>query len=161
VITLGDVEGKEGLTFLLEFAIEPHPIPTRIRIPLAVTAEIPEKKSYALTEEVQLTMLNDFQPDDPPEKLIRAVRLLTLYRLNERAWQEMDSGKVDQAAMHMHHLSTRFLEVGESRLAQQAELEARRLSVSGKLSAEGRKQLKYGTRALMGKTIQLEWNDQL
>jgi Ca-activated chloride channel family protein len=158
-ISLGDVESREGLTFLLEFAVEPHPIPTRIRIPLVMTAEMPEKNSCTLREQVQLTLLDDFQTDDPPEKVIRAVRLLTLYRLNERAWQKVDSGKVDQAAAHMQHLSTRFLEVGESRLAKQAELEARRLSVSGKLSPEGRKQLKYGTRALMGKTIQLEWND--
>lgn len=159
VITLGDVESQGGLTFLLEFAVEAHPIPTRIRIPLVMNAEIPEKKSCTVMEDVQLTLLHDFQPDDPPEKVIRAVRLLTLYRLNERAWQKVDAGDVYQAATHMQHLSTRFLEIGESRLAQQAELEARRLSVSGKLSPEGRKQLKYGTRTLMGKTIQLEWND--
>ena len=46
-------------------------------------------------------------------------------------------------------------------LVQQADIEARRLSASGKLSAEGRKRLKYGTRTLMGKTLQLEWDDSL
>lgn len=158
-ISLGEIESKRGLAFLLEFMIEPQPIPTRMRIPLVLTAEIPGQKMQTLRENVQLTLLSDIQPADPPEKVIRAVRLLTLYRLNEQAWQEADSGKVDQAAARMQHLSTRFLEVGELQLAQQAEQEARRLSVSGKLSAAGRKQLKYGTRTLMGKTIQLEWND--
>jgi hypothetical protein len=159
VISIGDIEGRTPLTFLLEFRVEPHPIPTRIRVPLAISAEIPGREKYILKEQVQLTLLNEVFPADPPEKVIRAVRLLTLYRLNEQAWQEIESGKVDQAATRMNHLSTRFLEVGEAQLAQQAEIEARRLLVSGKLSAEGRKQLKYGTRTLIGKTIQLEWNE--
>ena len=109
----------------------------------------------------QLTILTDAILAEPPPDVIRAVRLLTFYRLNEKAWQEIELGQVDKAATRMHHLSTRFLEIGESRLAQQADIEARRLSVSGKLSAEGRKQLKYGTRTLMGKTLQLEWDDSL
>lgn len=159
VISLGNIEGRRPLTFLLELMIEPHPIPTRIRIPLHMSAEIPGKGQHSLSEEVQLTMLNDVPPQDPPPKIVRAARLLTLYRLNERAWAEVETGAVEQAATRMRHLSTRFLEVGEQGLAQQAENEARRLSVTGKLSAEGRKQLKYGTRTLIGKTIQLEWDD--
>jgi Ca-activated chloride channel family protein len=160
-IRLGDIEGRSPLTFLLEFSIEPHPIPARIRIPLAFEAEIPGQEKQVFEALFQLTILNDAIPADSPPDVIRAVRLLTFYRLNEKAWQEIELGQVDKAATRMHHLSTRFLEIGESRLAQQADIEARRLSVSGKLSAEGRKQLKYGTRTLMGKTLQLEWDDSL
>jgi Ca-activated chloride channel family protein len=160
-ISLGDVEGRVPLTFLLEFVVAPHPIPTRIRIPLKFEAEIPGQEKQKFEEHVQLLLLNDAIPAEPPPDLIRAVRLLTLYRLNEKAWQEIELGQVDKAASRMAHLSTRFLEVGESRLAQQANIEAQRLALSGKLSAEGRKQLKYGTRALMGKTLQLEWDDSL
>ncbi len=158
-IGLGDVEGRTPLTVLLEFKVEPHPIPTRIRIPLAFSAEIPGRGELTFSERVQLTLMDGNPPADPPAAVVSAVRLLALYRLNEQAWQEIESGEVERAATRMQHLSTRFLEVGESRLAQQADMEARRLSLSGKLSAEGRKHLKYGTRALMGKTIQLEWND--
>jgi len=160
-IKLGDIEGRAPLTFLLEFSVEPHPIPTRIRIPLPLVAEIPGEDKQSFEQHVQLTILNDTIPAEPPADVIRAVRLLTLYRLNEKAWQEIESGRVDKAATRMHHLSTRFLEAGESRLAQQAGIEAQRLLVTGKLSAAGRKQLKYGTRTLMGKTIQLEWDDSL
>jgi Ca-activated chloride channel family protein len=160
-IRLGDIEGRAPLTFLLEFSIEPHPIPARIRIPLAFEAEIPGQEKQVFEEQVQLTILTDAILAEPPPDVLRAVRLLTFYRLNEKAWQEIEMGQVEKAATRMHHLSTRFLEVGESRLAQQADIEARRLSASGKLSAEGRKQLKYGTRTLMGKTLQLEWDDSL
>jgi Ca-activated chloride channel family protein len=158
-ISLGDVEGRTPLTCLLEFSIEPHPIPTRIRIPLTITAELPGNKKQTLSQQVQLTLLNDARAADPPAELIRAVQLLTLYRLNEQAWQEIEAGQIKQAATRLHHLATRFLEVGEPRLAKQADLEARRLTGSKNLSTEGHKQLKYGTRTLMGKTLQLDLHD--
>jgi hypothetical protein len=58
----------------------------------------------------------------------------------------------------MHRLSTRLLEAGEPHLAYEADLEARRLLQTGSLSAAGRKSLRYGTRALTRKAIQLEWD---
>lgn len=160
-IPLGDIEGRVPLTFLLEFSVDPHPVPTRIRIPLKIEAEISGQVKQKISENVQLTLLDDALPAAPPPEVVRAARLLTLYRLNEKAWQEIEAGQVSKAAARMKHLSTRFLEAGESRLAQQAGSEARRLSVSGKLSPQGRKHLKYGTRTLMGKTLQLEWDDSL
>ncbi len=158
-ISLGDIEGRTPLTFLLEFSIEPHPIPTRFRIPMPITAELPGNQKQSLSEQIQLTLLHDAQAMDPPPELIRAVQLLTLYRLNEQAWQDIEAGQADQAATRLHHLVTRFLEVGEPRLARQADLEARRLMGSKNLSADGRKKLKYGTRTLMGKTLQLDLHD--
>ncbi|NCF66770.1 MAG: VWA domain-containing protein [Chloroflexi bacterium] len=160
-IELGDIEGRAPLILLLELSIAPHPIETRIRIPLTFVAEIPGQGEQTFEEQIQITILAKAPMIDPPPDLVRAVRLLTLYRLNEKVWQEVELGQLDNAAMRMHHLSTRFLEVGESSLANQANVEARRLSRSGTLSPEGRKRLKYGTRTLMRETIQLEWDDSV
>jgi len=160
-IQLGDIEGRAPLTFLLEFSIAPHPVPTRIRIPLEFVAEVIGHGEQVLKEQVQLTIQVDAPTVEPPPKVMHAVRLLTLYRLNERAWQEAESGHLNEAATRMRYLSTRFLEAREPHLAKQADIEARRLTGSEVLSSEGRKRLKYGTRALMGKTIQLEWDDSL
>lgn len=160
-IELGDIEGRAPLIILLELSIAPHPIETRIRIPLTFVAEIPGQGEQPFAEQTQISILAEAPTLAPPPDLVRAVRLLTLYRLNEKVWQEVESGQLDKAAMRMHHLSTRFLEVGESNLAKQADVEARRLSNSGTLSPAGRKRLKYGTRTLMGETIQLEWDDSV
>ncbi len=160
-IQLGELEGCTPLRFLLEFSILSQPIPTRIRIPVALSAEIPGQGEQNFEEIIQLSISNDAIPLEPPPDVVRAVRLLTLYRLNEKVWREMELGHVDRAATRLNHLSTRFLEAGETILAEQASNEARRLLQVGKLSPGGHKNLKYGTRALMRKAIQLDWDDSM
>jgi hypothetical protein len=59
----------------------------------------------------------------------------------------------------MRHLSTRLLEAGETQLAQQATQEVERLTNAGTMSLEGRKRLKYGTRALIDRQSPLDAND--
>ncbi|MDX1413580.1 MAG: VWA domain-containing protein [Candidatus Promineifilaceae bacterium] len=160
-IQLGAIEGNTPLRFLLEFRLLPQPIPTRVRIPLKMVAEIPGQGEHQLEEIVDLSIMQDGQQVEPPPDIIRAVRLLTLYRLNERAWHEMETGHFDKAVTSMKHLSTRFLEAGEPALAKQARIEAQRLSQGATLSLDGHKNLKYGTRVLMRKAIQLDWDDSM
>jgi Ca-activated chloride channel family protein len=158
-IALGDVEGGGALSFLLAFSVKPQPIPTRVRIPLHISAELPGTGMQKAQEQLELSIMHDPPESDPPPDVIRAVRLLTLYHLHERAWQEAEAGKTAQAAERMRRLSTRLLEAGEPDLAYQADFEARQLGQTGKLSPLGHKALKYGTRALTRKTIQLGWDD--
>jgi Ca-activated chloride channel homolog len=84
---------------------------------------------------------------------VKAVRLLNMYRMNEKVMDEVEAGQLESATKRMQHLTTRLLEAGQTRLAQQAHLEGERLSNMGSLSSEGRKKLKYGTRALLAQTI--------
>ena len=158
-ITLGDIEGGAALSFILAFSVKPQPITTRIRIPLHFSAEIPGDGIQTFQEQIQLSVVVDPPQISPSRDVIRAVRLLTLHHLHERAWQEAESGQTALAAEHMRYLSTRLLEAGEPDLALQADFEARQLVQTGVLSPSGRKRLKYGTRALTQKTIQLEWDD--
>jgi len=55
----------------------------------------------------------------------------------------------------MRHLSTRLLEIGEPQLAQQAYSETQRIATMGSLSPEGRKKIKFGTRSLLTKAINM------
>ncbi|HQF71596.1 MAG TPA: VWA domain-containing protein, partial [Promineifilum sp.] len=86
----------------------------------------------------------------PSPALIEAARRLNLYRMQERAWEEAQSGQLDTAAARMRRLTARYLETGDLRLAQQAQQEAQRLGRQSTMSLEGRKVLKYGTRSLLG-----------
>jgi Ca-activated chloride channel family protein len=155
MIALGDIEGGAALSFVLSFAVKPQPIPTRIRIPLHFSAELPQLGIQTYQERVQLAVVADPPEVDTPPDVFRAVRLLTLYRLHERAREEAESGQTALAAARMRHLSTRLLEAGEPDLAHQAELEARQLAQTGSLSPARRKSLRYGTRALTRKGLQL------
>lgn len=155
-IHLGDLEGRAPLTFLLELLLEPQPIPARLRVPLTLTVDVPGEGEQTLQETVSLLVTAVADEKSPPPALVEAVRLLNLYRLNEKAWAEVEAGQLEQAVTRMRHLTTRYLEVGEKALAQQASQQAQRLARQGAFSLEGHKRLKYGTRLLLGKTMQFK-----
>ncbi len=159
LINLGEISGHAPLRILLEFEIQPQTIPTRIRIPLRFEAKMAQKGKTKFEEKVSISIIQDAQPTLPPAEIVRAVRLLTLHRLNEKVWREVEEGQIERAAVRLNHLSTRFLEAGEDILAGHAQAEAMRLSRMETLSPGAYKNLRYGTRSLMGKTIQLVEDD--
>jgi hypothetical protein len=65
------------------------------------------------------------------------------------AWQDIKTGDIDKATTRLHLLATRLLEEGHTNMAQRVLSEADRLMTRGSMSGEGRKALKYGTRALL------------
>lgn len=158
-IALGNIEGRVPLTCLFVLQLLSPPIPTRVKIPLRITAEIPGHSDQTLQETIRLQLLTTVAQTKPPANLVKAARLLNLYQLNAKALQAAESGDLRLAAQRMRHLTTRYLEAGQSQLAQQASLEAQRLEQTQALSAEGRKRLKYGTRMLFNQTVIFDQND--
>lgn len=154
-IKLGDIEGRRPLSFLLELSVDPQPVENRITLPVNLVANIPGHKvqERKFRQDLQLVALTNPPPEDVPESLLKAVRILSMYRLNEKVLDDMEAGNVKMAATRLHHLTTRFLEAGQTQLAQQSKMEAERLSAVGDLSAEGRKTLKFGTRSLLNQTM--------
>jgi Ca-activated chloride channel homolog len=157
-IRLGNIEGKGVLSFLLELTLQPQQRETRLTIPLEIVADIPARNAQdqVFKNQFQLLISARSATADPPKDLVKAVRMLNMYRMNEKVWEEIEAGNVDLAATRMRHLTTRLLEAGETKLAQQAHAETERLSKVGTLSPEGRKRLKYGTRALLAESMKIE-----
>ena len=87
--------------------------------------------------------------EDPPPGLLDALNRLMLYRLQERAREAVEKGDPEEATRRLEYLATRLFESGEEDLGQAALLEARRVAHTQRLSDEGAKRLKYGTRALL------------
>ncbi len=158
-IPLGNIEGRVPLTCLFVLQLLSPPIPTRVKIPLRITADIPGQASQTLQETVKLQLRVRTEQPKPPSALVKAARLLNLYQLNAKALQEAESGQLALAAQRMRHLTTRYLEAGQAQLAQQASLEANRLEQTEALSAAGRKRLKYGTRMLFNQTVIFDQDD--
>jgi Ca-activated chloride channel homolog len=80
---------------------------------------------------------------------LSALSRLTLYRMQERARIEADAGNYDEASLHLHNLATHLLSQGEQQLAKTALLEADQLQRMHTWSANGTKEIKYKTRALL------------
>jgi Ca-activated chloride channel homolog len=160
-IGLGNIEGKGALSVLLEFVVPPQRYASRMAIPLTLMADIPGRQgeSFTLKKQIQLIVTDKPEEAELPPDLVKAVRLLSMYRINEKVWEEVTAGKVGLAATRLRHLTTRLLEAGEVRLAQQAYAETERLTAAGTLSPEGRKKLKYGTRAMMSSLSGIEGHD--
>jgi len=146
---LGDLEGRSPVAVLLELVVAPQPIAARFRVPLEIRFAPASGGTETLARTVQFVTQQEADDQPPPPALIEAVRLFTLYRMQEKAWEEAQSGKPDTAAARMRRLTTRYMETGDLRLARQAQLEAQQLARLGEMSPEGRKLLKYGTRSLM------------
>jgi hypothetical protein len=74
------------------------------------------------------------------------------YRLQARAWKDVEAGRIDEATHKLQMAGTRLFSAGEHALAQTLQEEGTRLLRSGTASEEGRKRIKFGTRGLMGPT---------
>jgi hypothetical protein len=80
---------------------------------------------------------------------VEALSKLSHYQMQERAWQEAAAGNPGAAAERLKTLGTRLLASGQPELARLALTEASRLEKTQVLSEDAKKQLKYGTRALL------------
>jgi Ca-activated chloride channel family protein len=89
----------------------------------------------------------DLQP--PPTRLLKAMSQLTLYRMQERANQYLAEGQLDDASRHLHNLATHLFSQGQHELARTTLQEAENIDQHLGLSNAGKKQIKYGTRALL------------
>lgn len=163
-LQLGNLEGRTAVSVLLELAVAAQSVETRINLPIEITVDVPgpHLREQSFKHNYCLYVLSEVPKEMPPDDIVEAVRVMNMYRMNEKVWQEVEAGRLDVAATRMHHLSTRLLESGETALAQQAQQEMDRIANAGTMSLEGRKKLKYGTRALIDRTkINKNQHDQM
>jgi hypothetical protein len=83
-----------------------------------------------------------------PSTIVTALGKLAIFKMQEKAMDDLEKGQVSAATQRLETMATRLLNLGETDLARAALLEAGRLARTGGLSAEGRKKIKYGTRSL-------------
>ena len=152
-LRLGTIPQESSLSVLLEFVVPPMEEGTT-RFTLAsgeLSLVIPSESSSPLTYPLRLTRLIGDLPetDMPPRPIFQALSQITLFRMQARARQEVSDGKVQEASMRLQRLATQLFSMGEGELAETALMEAERIQSTHMLSAEGEKQIKYGTRSLM------------
>ena len=108
------------------------------------------------TAPIRLRLIREVQTEatdePPPTKILSALSQLTLYRMQERAHQESEAGNFDGASRALKDLASNLLSQGESGLAHTALLEADYVGRMHEWSAEGGKEIKYSTRALLSST---------
>jgi Ca-activated chloride channel homolog len=150
---LGPISYETSLKILLEFMIQPQAKPIKDSIlfdgRLSVTLTDEHHPERAIPIHLVRSFADEPGSDNPPVEIMEALSRLKLYRLQERARLEVSSGEYAQASEHLHHLATHLLSQGERSLARTALLEAEHIQQDKSFSQQGRKEIKYGTRALL------------
>ena len=153
IFQLGMILHDQSLRLLLEFTIDPTAV-LKDRVDLLVGSlkfKIPSQSLPVQSMRVHISrkVTEQASIESPSPTLVHALANLNLYRMQEMAQEEATSGRYDEASRRLQHLATHLLSNGERSMAKTVLLEAENLRKHGDFSAEGRKNIKYGTRALL------------
>ncbi|HRV91305.1 MAG TPA: DnaJ domain-containing protein [Anaerolineae bacterium] len=149
---LGPLGTGHGKTLLMEFRIHAHATPGEKRLlRITVDSDVPGQNNRRNWEWVDI--MGNFVESQQnnveiPASIITALGKLAIFKMQEKAMDDLEKGHISAATQRLETMATRLLNLGETDLARAALLEAGRLARTGDLSAEGRKKIKYGTRSL-------------
>lgn len=152
-IQIGAVEYNGNTSVIFEFEVSELGKPGQFaqvaqgRIFLVIPSKTIPVERYFISFELPLSSTLGKEP--VPPALMEAMSKISLYRLQEKAKQEVNEGKIDNATRHLKFLATRLMSQGDLKLAGQALSEAEHLQKYGNYSKDGDKIIKYGTRSLL------------
>jgi Ca-activated chloride channel family protein len=149
VLGLGMLQSGMPVRVLVETVVG-QMSPGRHRlVQLDLTAEVPAlERRERLVSDLEVDLLDD-PPEEPvPSAIVNCLSQLSIFRMQEQAWQALESGRREEAGQRLEMIATRLLDMGEKELAQMALLEAGRVAQGGRVSEKGHKAIKYGTRGL-------------
>ncbi len=151
VIDLGSLQADAPLALVLEIGVAQRPPGEHRLLQLELTGDVQAlgRQGETLRRDISIT----FTPAELSEETVQpailsALSKITIYRMQERVWDTLDEGNAEGATHQLEMIATRLFDLGESRLARAAMLEAGRIAKGGTPTAKGRKELKYGTRSL-------------
>lgn len=156
-IPLGSINITRPTTILFEIEIDPIGRGTSEVGLLSgyFTGEIPGHKATSFLERIDfsLPVKNSTQKSQPSPEIENAVSRLTFIRMQENIQREIKSKNTENAVLSLQKLATNLLSVAEYELAQDVLNEAEHVRLNQDHSKSGKKQIKYGTRALIVSAI--------
>lgn len=153
-VRVGNLHRTNKLVILLEFVIKPSEVLEKEIILLDgyVTLHIPTRKvpKTRLPISVKCSLTKDIDPNQGmPAPIVHALSQLSLYRMQEKAQDELKKGDSVKASRHLQYLASHLISKGERDLANTVLEEAENIQKKKSFSKEGDKRIKYGTRSLL------------
>jgi Ca-activated chloride channel family protein len=150
-LILGPLQSDAPISGMLELIVGPHTAGEHRLAQAELSGDIPARQmaGAALKQDVSFTFEPQTNTSAAPPSVLSALAKITIFQMQEGAWQALEKGDVANATHRLETMATRLLDMGEHQLARAALLEAGRLARSGNLSPAGRKAIKYGTRSLL------------
>ena len=152
-MALGHVPREGDLQVVMELLVRPDQTKAEHITVLegTLSARLPGQHPPLWQRAVQFSLPLQTEADlaAPPPDLVRAMGQLTLYRLQEKAREDVESGQIDKATRRLEMLASHLLAAGNPDLARTVQQEAAHLQTSHTLSEAGQKAIKFGTRSLI------------
>lgn len=152
-LRLGTILQDASTQVIFEYIIQPKAVKSDLLTVLNGTLKVSIASQSMPVPALQLQLkrpVSDVpETEPPPAAIVQALSRLMLYRMQERARDEIEKGHIDRATRHLQALASNLLTQGERSLAHTIMLEVDNLQKQSALSAEGSKRMKFGTRALV------------
>ena len=152
-LRFGSVPRNSTLEIILDFLVDPKVLGHNMVNLMngRIFFDIPSRINPLATVRLDLRhpVKEGKDPIPPPQVIVQAMSSLTLYRIQERARNDVQEGRFDDATRRLQNVATNLLSRGESDLAHTVLTEANRIHNQQSFSEDGEKQIKYGTRALL------------
>jgi Ca-activated chloride channel family protein len=146
---LGNLSLEDSVIIVIEFVVHPSEGGQHRIARLDLDAEEMElEQPIRLRRDIEVVMSKQVMEEPPPTRLVNLMARLSVFKLQERAWEALEAGNAQQATHLLETAATHLFSLGHKELAQSARMEATRLAHEGSPSKEGRKRLRYGTRSL-------------
>jgi Ca-activated chloride channel family protein len=150
IVPLGEWMGASAQVFLAELVLSPlapgeHEL---LRVTLSYRSPQERGRKHAHCDVALTCVLGEEASAELPAKVRQSLEKLTAFRLQEAAWEEARQGNIDGATRRLQAVATRLVHMGEEDLARIVEAEALRLERTGRTSAVGKKEIRYGTQRL-------------
>jgi Ca-activated chloride channel homolog len=153
-LRLGTILQDASTHILFEYIIQPKAVKSDLTeilngtLKIAITSQPLPIPPLQLRVSLPVSVPSEEQ-EPPDERIVQALSRLMLYRMQDRAQEEVRNGRIDSATRHLQNLASNLLSQGERGLAQTILLEVDHLQKHSALTAEGSKKMNYGTRALV------------
>ena len=147
---LGSLHGGEDQEFLLELVAQ-QAAPGEVRLARLQLLYEPVGGAGVVRRVYELTIpaVAAAGPAPALDGLVKmAVEKVVAYKLQQKAWQDLNEGNLASATQRLRMVATRLIDAGEEELARTVQAEADHLERTGQTSPTGTKQIKYGTRGL-------------
>jgi Ca-activated chloride channel homolog len=153
-IVLGDLLYKKKSVFLLEFLIHPLLIKDKnvelLEGPIRMELPDDNGKRARIFPDFSLAVTDHIEKEKPPIEILRALSRLNFYIMQERSRADVKVGNFVNATRRLNYLATRLISAGELQLASKVLSESESLQKDHHFTLTGEKELKYGTKRLLG-----------
>jgi Ca-activated chloride channel family protein len=148
--SLGSLSVNQEKSILMEFRVRDFSLGEHRLVRITIEGDMPGQANRTW-EWIELTTRFVDQPDleaKIPSQITNSLSKLAIYRMQQKVAEDLQAGRIEKATQRMKLIATRLLDMGEPELSRAALLEAGQIARTSKLSPEGSKKLRYGTRAL-------------